>query len=385
MTTAFLGADADGLRRLGQTFASAAQSLQNIRKSINSLIFSAQWMGSEADQFRSDWNRAYAPSIEAAASSLQSCTAYLNHKAQQQVDASSADGAPGASRGSDAMLESAALLGSAGVAGLAAIAMPSPDTSGGSVWYEPWTWGNEAPPPTPSGTIPLEGPLFDQGGPQPTDVDQGDLGDCWFAGPLASLANSDPSAIEQMVHQNPDGTYTVTFHGPNGPVSETVDGNVYYDPKRSPEYGAGGNGAIWFPIVEKAYAQWQGGYGQIGQGGDPTAAMAAITGRSTSSRGIGGFMGMSDSDCWNQIRQSVDSHQVITASTGGGVLGMGGPSSHELVPDHCYSIIGYTTASDGTQMVEVRNPWGSNPSPNGEGWMSVDDFRSQFETMQWTH
>ena len=107
--------------------------------------------------------------------------------------------------------------------------------------------------------------------------------------------------------------------------------------------------------------------------------MAALTGQSTHEGQVGGFMGMSDSDCWNQVQQSVDGHHLITASTDSV------PSSSGLVGDHAYTVVGYQTQPDGSQWVTVRNPWGTSPPPpSGEGSMSIDDFRKYFANLQWT-
>ena len=58
-----------------------------------------------------------------------------------------------------------------------------------------------------------------------TDVQQRSLGDCYFEGPTAAVANSDPARIKQMIVDNKDGTFTVKF-----PLSDpTFAGSKAFD------------------------------------------------------------------------------------------------------------------------------------------------------------
>jgi hypothetical protein len=68
-----------------------------------------------------------------------------------------------------------------------------------------------------------DGPLFVQGEGDsnpvsPTDVRQVGLGDCFLMASVGSVASRDPKVIQDMIHDNGNGTYTVTFHRP-APIS----------------------------------------------------------------------------------------------------------------------------------------------------------------------
>lgn len=142
----------------------------------------------------------------------------------------------------------------------------------------------------------VEGELFIQGEGDAqdiamNDVRQGALGDCYFVAVLASIARVRPDLIRDMVADNGDGTYTVTFHarqgwsGLFGEYSEktvTVDGQ-FWQADGQPIYAKGGDKGsdgieLWVMVIEKAWAQMHGGYGEITGGNVDSNARTAVTG-----------------------------------------------------------------------------------------------------------
>ena len=138
--------------------------------------------------------------------------------------------------------------------------------------------------------------------PSHADEYQGMLGDCYFISALGTLADSNPAAVENMFINNGDGTYTVRFYtGTYGSIYNYSDGSIgagfangvgtadYVTvdsmlPVGSTgilayaDYGASDTNAanaLWIPLAEKAYAQWN----QTGkEGRDGTNAFASIQG-----------------------------------------------------------------------------------------------------------
>jgi uncharacterized protein YukE len=123
-----------------------------------------------------------------------------------------------------------------------------------------------------------------------TDIDQGSLGDCYFMAALGALAASDPDQIKQAIVAEDATTCTVRLyeHGIAGPVArEIVVDKTFLSSGMSggfasPEFaGFGDTGSLgpelWPALLEKAYAQMEGGYGEI-VGGKSLAAFRAITG-----------------------------------------------------------------------------------------------------------
>jgi hypothetical protein len=86
----------------------------------------------------------------------------------------------------------------------------------------------------------------------PLAVRQGTINDCYFEAALSTLAASDPAAIQQMIKEEPDGTFTVTFPGDRsnpvnvGPQTEAESG-LYNHATR---FG------MWAGVMEKAYGEY---------------------------------------------------------------------------------------------------------------------------------
>ncbi len=114
--------------------------------------------------------------------------------------------------------------------------------------------------------------------PDPTEVHQGSIGDCYLITGLITLADGDPSVVTDLITENPNGTYSVTFA--DGSV-QVVSPDLPVDPAdpTTPVFGnTGGDPSLWVGLIEKAWAQNGGGYGDI-VGGRSSEAIEALTGR----------------------------------------------------------------------------------------------------------
>ncbi len=139
--------------------------------------------------------------------------------------------------------------------------------------------------------------------PSHNDELQGMLGDCYLISALGTLADSNPAAIENMIINNGDGTYTVRFYTgmygttgygsdggigagfvANSPITAdyvTVDCTLPASTYGTLAYADYGNlcsstaNSLWIPLIEKAYAQWNA---TGNEGRDDTNAFASIQG-----------------------------------------------------------------------------------------------------------
>jgi WXG100 family type VII secretion target len=246
------------------------------------------------------------------------------------------------------------------------------------------------------------GQLFIQGGGDaadvdPNDISQGMLGDCYFMASLASVANNKPDLIKNMLHQNTDGTYTVSFYEKRNPlafwdpefkkVDITVDGNL--PTKNGSLYFAAagdsvnGAGETWSAIVEKAYAKWKGGYENI-EGGWTHDALQMISGKASTT--------IKNADLtWDDVKKyangqygfGAESHTDYKLEIGGKTLidfpdevsKLDAYKNSVLVGGHSYYVTGVDEA---TKEVIIHNPWGWN-SGSGEIRMGFDDFKKNFQ------
>lgn len=83
-------------------------------------------------------------------------------------------------------------------------------------------------------------------------IQQGIMGDCYLLASIAAVAQMTPETIKNMVVDNQDGTYTVTFPGDkNEPqtVSAPTEAELGL-------YNGSTENGVWGSVIEKAYGQW---------------------------------------------------------------------------------------------------------------------------------
>jgi len=244
------------------------------------------------------------------------------------------------------------------------------------------------------------GPLFADGA-KPEDVVQGQIGDCYFPSAVAALAKAQPGVFEDMVKENGDGTYTVTFKEADGYGGRYKDKAVKVDgdlPSRSwggALYGRCANSRdtdrmeLWWPLIEKAYATWQGteagagpSYNTIGSGGASSEIFEAVLGRPADDIGIS-YSGADK--VWNFIKKKADAKLPLSAGTFGESQ-KAKYTNTGVYPDHSYSIYGYEE-KNGVKYVRLRNPWGESEPYPGDGKddgifsLKLDDFMKLYQTV----
>ncbi len=243
-------------------------------------------------------------------------------------------------------------------------------------------------------------PLYVNGAPSISDVNQGYLGDCYLESVLAEAALQNPSKIESMITSNGNNTYGVRFDV-NGVAEYVTVSNKLAD--GGTIFNSGPNGStgpdIWASIVEQGYAELQaggnvsGGSGNtnswtaIGNGGYPELTLLQVTGASSVTDFNGGSKTWSE-DVYNDLlnvqsaSSNISSASVLSAivtdlAKGDDVILSSNTNAYAsngmqtLVSDHAMSVYGYDSH---TGMLEIRNPWGTYP---GQTWDTTFEVSMQ--------
>jgi hypothetical protein len=213
-------------------------------------------------------------------------------------------------------------------------------------------------------TLPLYGPSH---APTLQDVNQGYLGDCYFLSSLGETALQDPSAIENMISSNGNGTYGVRFFVNGQADYVTVNselpimGGGYQWANGSRLEFANGTTDDWVALVEKAYAQLNAQtnapHGMaLGTASDSYAAITSgngsaltlITNKPESAISLSPYTSASSlGSILSSLAANFNSGEEALMSTPA-------YSSGNLVGDHMYMITGVNAAAD---TVTIQNPW----------------------------
>ena len=205
----------------------------------------------------------------------------------------------------------------------------------------------------------VNGTLFGSNGPVYTDVQQTNIGDCWLLASFAEAAAKAPQDIQRMFTDL--GTYmengvqvhvwSVHFYDTTG-VSRSVivDNELPVTSSGKTMSDNVLNGVLWAALAEKAYIQAAAlGYVTINKpaddsymsiwGGDPSYALAAITGHQATDVNIDA----------SGIDYDFSVGDLVVIGTGSTT------SSSLIVPDHCYAVINDNPTA--TWQYTVFNPW----------------------------
>ena len=118
--------------------------------------------------------------------------------------------------------------------------------------------------------------------PDPTDILQGNLGDCWFLSALSALAEY-PDRIRALFASDysPSGAIAANVYVRGIRRVVVVDDFLPFRPTNVTYYtNRGSDRAIWVPILEKVYSKVVGQYEGI-IAGESDEAFAFLTGFAT--------------------------------------------------------------------------------------------------------
>lgn len=224
---------------------------------------------------------------------------------------------------------------------------------------------------------------------EPSDIHQGQLGDCYLMAALGALAASGAgrALIQRSIVENRDPhgqvvSYTVMLHRPEThllglgrttftTVPITVDASFTVHSALSCRTNAG-NQEVWPLVVERAYAVFRGGYDAIRDGGRPCIAMQILTGLPAEYIPVVGGLFGSRIYGAKDLQRDLQAGRLITLSTRSDVQGYG------LIGDHAYFVTaGDVTTVDGRLCVKLHDPHGTkNPDP-----VPVDELAAHFRAV----
>jgi Calpain family cysteine protease len=196
--------------------------------------------------------------------------------------------------------------------------------------------------------------------PQPADVIQGNIGDCYFAAAAAAIVatTAGQSLVQSMITLRPDGNFEVRFADGS---TEVVDGDLFHDQEHGRDSLAGGGGlnsdgtrtANWFSILEKAYAQRHGdSYGSIVGGHAVDVFSDLVPGDKPATLDVSSHT--DSGEVWKRIQDASRAGLPACVAMTGKTL----PGALPESDGHEMSILG-TSTENGKQYVTIRNPWGT--------------------------
>ena len=254
-------------------------------------------------------------------------------------------------------------------------------------------------------------PLFASSGPSMTDVNQGQLGDCFLESVLAATACQNPTAITSMITINGNNSYGVRFYVAGQAKYVTVNNSLANG-------GAAFNRAnnIWASLIETAYAELQSAgdvtgnnsgaansFSLIGKGGYAECALAEVLGAVTvvDYQSFGSFWLSTTYDstsltqpnkvAWNAVGDSPtvslqDLQNILSSDLnnkceiilGSNTDAKDSSQKNTLLSNHDMTIYGFDTK---TQNFQIYNPWGAAKS--GQYWETT--FEISLSTLMTVH
>lgn len=242
-------------------------------------------------------------------------------------------------------------------------------------------------------------PLFSSGGPQYADINQGDLGDCYFMAALATEAQQNPLLIQNMIQSVGAGVYSVRFQVNGEADYVTVNSQLVgldphqgYNPSGGAQIFANNASNLWAPLLEKAYAELMSqsgivtyaGVGDIDSysalnGGDSNG-LQAITGQQVVEDYIDAGTSLATArDYLNAVQSAFNAHEGVMLGTSNNAQS----PNDNWVAGHMFAVTGVNAAA-GT--LDLFNPWGTaaaHPGFETQFTATISDMQKMGVTLEY--
>ena len=224
-------------------------------------------------------------------------------------------------------------------------------------------------------------------GPVYGDISQGTTGDCWLDATMASIAYTDPTHLEGIMHdpKNSAGTVTVDLWDGSTMFTQTVTKTTMSDWKSQysntwPSQVGTVSTYVWPAAMEQAFQAFAKDHPELGMPGDlngapPERGLKAIYGSGYTTTGQW-INTLSEDQLWAILNSMTG--QATIFSTPGNPIGSGLPEGHAYTGISCNEAAGTVT---------LRNPWGIvsqsattgvTDKGNGVFDISFTDFKNNF-------
>lgn len=217
----------------------------------------------------------------------------------------------------------------------------------------------------------------------PSDLHQGQIGDCWLISAMASLAEY-PDCIQGLISEEGDHYVVNLFSYAEGRfVPVEINDKVPAEGGKPVYVAPTKQGEIWPCLIEKAFAKIGGGYVNLKGGwphfafgmmkgttdlflymqqspGEPYMTLMMTFNEDNLKEGVDTAMGEEmDSDSMFQELVSCNRSQFLMAA-GSNAGSDSDTSGQGVVQGHAYTILDVADGPAGTdyKLVQLRNPWG---------------------------
>jgi fibronectin type 3 domain-containing protein len=203
--------------------------------------------------------------------------------------------------------------------------------------------------PTDSGAVMTVQASLWGTGPVAADINQGEVGDCYFLSSLAAFAGVRTQQLQDSAVDLGDGTFAVQFMSAGKPVFVRVNDQFASGPFNGYMFAhPGTDGSIWAPVFEKAFAYFRTGANTF------ASINSGWMGEVYSDLGVNSEFiqptSYTDNSLYTLLANALANHMPVTFGTGSSAPG--------LVSGHAYTLVS-VYQSGGKNYYVVRNPWGT--------------------------